>query len=114
MASNGRNSACKVGHRLRQNAQHAARSVSPVIMFIGSHMNHSPGANHYSLEIAVGPSAGRRGARGPITTDRHSRVQHGRASAPVTKHGEVLLWVGFSTGSTKKLPTPDGGLRNSG
>src|SRR5258707_5082275 len=65
VARQGCNSPFNVGSRLRQNAQHAARSVSPVYVFIGSPMNHSPGANHYSLGIAVGPSTARRGgARG--------------------------------------------------
>src|SRR6266849_7643125 len=42
-------------------------------------------------------------APGPVTTDRYQ--EHGRAlaSVGVAKHREVLLSVGFSTRSTKKL-----------
>src|SRR5258705_167234 len=44
----GCNSPFKVGSRLRQNAQYAATSASPVYAFIGSPHVSSPSANHHN------------------------------------------------------------------
>src|SRR5258707_12547397 len=47
-ARQGCNSPFKVGSRLRQNAQYAATSASPVYAFIGSPHVSSPSANHHN------------------------------------------------------------------